>query len=181
MTTTDKKTIKPVIYQLFPRLFTNTCNSCVPYGTIAQNGAGKMNDINDFLLSKIKELGVTHIWYTGVIEHATSTDYSSFAVLVVFFTVSFFIYLIQITIYNNQQIERNIKIMIYTILMFASSEATEDRFFIMHIIFLFLALTYIPPKKSPYQRSYLILPVFLHKPLHCFQTLINPEIQAICL
>ena len=80
MTTTDKKTIKPVIYQLFPRLFTNTCNSCVPYGTIAQNGAGKMNDINDFLLSKIKELGVTHIWYTGVIEHATSTDYSSFGI-----------------------------------------------------------------------------------------------------
>lgn len=76
----DKKNIKPVIYQLFPRLFTNTCDSCVPYGTIEQNGVGKMNDINDFVLSKIHELGITHVWYTGVIEHATATDYSKYGI-----------------------------------------------------------------------------------------------------
>ncbi len=67
---------KPIIYQLFPRLFTNTNPNCVPNGTLAQNGSGKMNDITDRVLAGIKELGVTAVWYTGVIEHATKTDYS---------------------------------------------------------------------------------------------------------
>ena len=39
-----------------------------------------MNEINDLVLSKIKELGVTHIWYTGIIEHATTTDYSAYGI-----------------------------------------------------------------------------------------------------
>lgn len=69
--------IKPIIYQLFPRIFTNTNPNCIPNGTYQQNGAGKMNDITDTILAKIKELGVTHVWYTGVIEHATKTDYSA--------------------------------------------------------------------------------------------------------
>lgn len=72
--------MKPIIYQLFPRLFTNTCDACVPNGTIEQNGVGKMNKINDKVLQSIKELGVTHIWYTGVIEHATKTDYSTYGI-----------------------------------------------------------------------------------------------------
>lgn len=72
--------MKPIIYQLFPRLFTNACTNRVPNGTIEQNGAGKMNDINDKVLKSIKELGITHIWYTGVIEHATKTDYSAFGI-----------------------------------------------------------------------------------------------------
>lgn len=67
---------KPIIYQLFPRLLTNTCTTCVPNGTIAQNGVGKMNDITEKVLLSIKDLGVTHIWYTGIIEHATKTDYT---------------------------------------------------------------------------------------------------------
>lgn len=77
---TVKKRQKPVIYQLFPRLFTNKCDNCVPYGTIEQNGVGKMNDINDFVLSKIHALGITHVWYTGVIEHATTSDYSKYGI-----------------------------------------------------------------------------------------------------
>lgn len=32
---------KPIIYQMFPRLFTNTTEKCVPNGTIAQNGVGR--------------------------------------------------------------------------------------------------------------------------------------------
>ena len=66
---------KPIIYQLFPRLFTNTCDHCVPNGTIKQNGSGKMNDISIPVLKKIKDLGVTHVWYTGVIRHANKTHY----------------------------------------------------------------------------------------------------------
>lgn len=72
--------MKPIIYQLFPRLFTNTCTNRIPNGTIEQNGVGKMNDINNKVLKSIKELGVTHVWYTGVIEHATKTDYSAYGI-----------------------------------------------------------------------------------------------------
>ena len=69
----DKKTI---IYQLMPRWFTNLNAQCVPDGTIKQNGCGKFNEIDDSILRSIKSLGATHVWYTGIIEHATATDYS---------------------------------------------------------------------------------------------------------
>lgn len=71
---------RPIIYQLLPRLFANTNEQCVPNGTIEQNGVGKMNDITPKVLKGIKELGVTHVWYTGVIEHATTTDYSTYGI-----------------------------------------------------------------------------------------------------
>ena len=70
----DKKTI---IYQLMPRWFTNLNENCVSNGTIRQNGCGKFNEIDESTLRSIKSLGATHVWYTGVIEHATTTDYSS--------------------------------------------------------------------------------------------------------
>lgn len=40
-----------------------------------------MNRITDTVLNSIKELGVTHVWYTGIIEHATKTDYSAEGIL----------------------------------------------------------------------------------------------------
>jgi len=70
---------KPVIYQLFPRLFTNTCETCKPDGSVTDNGVGKMNQITDKVLQSIKCLGVTHVWYTGVIEHAQATTYPGIA------------------------------------------------------------------------------------------------------
>lgn len=66
---------KPIIYQLFPRWFTNTNEHCVPNGRMEQNGVGKMNDISPRILDSIKRLGITHIWYTGIIEHATKTHF----------------------------------------------------------------------------------------------------------
>jgi len=71
---------KPIIYQLFPRLFTNTCDHPQPNGTIKQNGSGKMNDIDDNVLKKLKDLGATHVWYTGVIRHATMTNYTRYGI-----------------------------------------------------------------------------------------------------
>lgn len=68
-------TPKLIIYQLLPRLFSNTATTCVPNGTIKQNGSGKMNDITSTVLRKLKDLGATHIWYTGVIRHASKTHY----------------------------------------------------------------------------------------------------------
>jgi len=68
---------KLVIYQLMTRLFGNKVALNKPYGTITENGCGKFNDITDKALDEIKRLGVSHVWYTGVIEHATMTDYTA--------------------------------------------------------------------------------------------------------
>jgi glycosidase len=62
------------------RLFGNKISSNVPYGTIEQNGVGKFNDVDVTALRAIKELGITHVWYTGIIEHAVLTDYTRFGI-----------------------------------------------------------------------------------------------------
>ncbi|MCE7061184.1 alpha-amylase family protein [Dyadobacter sp. CY343] len=71
---------KFVIYQIFTRLFgnQNTTNKC--YGTIEENGSGKFNDITDTALKALTDFGITHVWYTGILEHATLTDYSQFGI-----------------------------------------------------------------------------------------------------
>ena len=69
-----------IIYQLLPRLFGNSNASCIPNGTIEQNGCGKFNDITPKALRAIRNLGATHVWYTGVIEHTTRTCYSDYGI-----------------------------------------------------------------------------------------------------
>ncbi len=71
---------KPIIYQLLPRLFTNYCTTPVVGGTLQQNGSGKLNDINSTILGAIRDLGATHVWYTGIIEHAHDVDYTSYGI-----------------------------------------------------------------------------------------------------
>jgi glycosidase len=68
---------KLIIYQLLPRLFGNAQTRNKVNGSIEENGVGKLNDITDKALQEIKNMGFTHIWYTGVIEHATMTDYTA--------------------------------------------------------------------------------------------------------
>lgn len=67
---------KAVVYQVFTRLFGNTNTNNIPWGTIEQNGVGKFNDFTEKALKGIKDLGVTHIWYTGVPHHALIRDYT---------------------------------------------------------------------------------------------------------
>ena len=67
---------KVIIYQICTRLFGNRVEDCRKGGTLAENGCGKMNDFDAATLRRIKSLGITHVWYTGVIRHATVTDYS---------------------------------------------------------------------------------------------------------
>ena len=69
---------KIIIYQVLPRLFGNDNNHCSYNGSITDNGCGKFKDFTTKTLDEIKKLGITHIWYTGVIEHATQTDYRRF-------------------------------------------------------------------------------------------------------
>lgn len=73
-------TLKPVVYQIFTRLYGNKNPTNKPWGTIADNGVGKFNDIDDVALNSIKDLGVTHVWYTGVPHHALIGDYSEIGV-----------------------------------------------------------------------------------------------------
>ena len=73
-------TKKPIIYQVMTRLFGNTCQGRKPYGTIVENGCGKMNDFDAATLENIHSLGATHVWYTGVIRHAMTTDYSVYGI-----------------------------------------------------------------------------------------------------
>jgi glycosidase len=68
---------KLTIYQLLPRLFGNTKTLNKTYGSVEENGVGKLNDITDKALVEIKTMGFSHVWYTGVIEHATMTDHSA--------------------------------------------------------------------------------------------------------
>ena len=71
---------KIIIYQIFTRLYGNRNSTRKENGTIAENGCGKMNDFTPTTLKKIREMGVSHIWYTGVIRHATQTDYSAYGI-----------------------------------------------------------------------------------------------------
>lgn len=64
------------IYQIFTRLYGNACSNNVQDGTIEQNGCAKMNGFSDKVLKRIKNDGYTHVWYTGLLEHATQTDYT---------------------------------------------------------------------------------------------------------
>ena len=71
---------KKVVYQVFTRLFGNQNTTNKPWGTIEENGVGKFNDFTDKALTEIKNLGVTHIWYTGVPHHALVNDYTSIGI-----------------------------------------------------------------------------------------------------
>ena len=67
---------KIIVYQIFTRLYGNRNTSRKENGSIEENGCGKLNDLTPTVLKKIRNMGVSHVWYTGVIRHATQTDYS---------------------------------------------------------------------------------------------------------
>lgn len=71
---------KLIIYQALVRLFGNTNLTRKPNGSIAENGCGKMNDFTLDALRSIKRLGCNAIWYTGLIQQATETDYSEYGI-----------------------------------------------------------------------------------------------------
>ena len=71
---------KIVIYQIFTRLYGNRNTTRQEGGTIQENGCGKMNDFTPTTLKNIRDMGVSHIWYTGIIRHATQTDYTAYGI-----------------------------------------------------------------------------------------------------
>ncbi|GIU02800.1 alpha-amylase family protein [Shewanella sp. KT0246] len=71
---------KPVVYQVFTRLYGNTNTTNKPWGTIDENGVGKFSDFTDTALQDIKSLGTTHLWYTGIPHHALINDYTNIGI-----------------------------------------------------------------------------------------------------
>ena len=71
---------KVLIYQVFTRLYGNKNTTRKENGTIAENGCGKFVDFSPTLLTQITSMGITHVWYTGVIRHATQTVYSEYGI-----------------------------------------------------------------------------------------------------
>ncbi|MCR4918541.1 MAG: alpha-amylase [Prevotella sp.] len=72
--------MKTIVYQALPRLWGNRNETRQPNGTMQQNGCGKMNDFSPSVLKQLREMGVTHVWYTGLLRHATKTDYSGIGI-----------------------------------------------------------------------------------------------------
>lgn len=62
---------KPIIYQMLPRLWGNDKIRPKKNGKLADNGTGKLSDIDKDTLEYLKWLGCSHVWYTGIIRHST--------------------------------------------------------------------------------------------------------------
>lgn len=71
---------KFIIYQLFLRVFGNTNEKCIAGGPLPVNGSGKFSSVTPDILQKIKELQVSYIWYTGIIEHATKSNFTAYGI-----------------------------------------------------------------------------------------------------
>lgn len=71
---------KAVIYQIFTRVCCNSGGKNIPGGDIKTNGSGKLNSYTPVVLEQIKSMGVTHIWFTGLIAHASCTSYQKFGI-----------------------------------------------------------------------------------------------------
>ncbi len=67
--------MRPVIYQLFVRHFSNTEHNGVSNGTLESNGCGTFNGVTEKALRELARMGITHVWLTGVLRHATQTSH----------------------------------------------------------------------------------------------------------
>ena len=65
---------KIIIYQMLPRLWGNIGGKNIENGTLKDNGCGKFSSIDTISLEYLRSLGVSHVWYTGIIRHATAED-----------------------------------------------------------------------------------------------------------
>lgn len=68
---------KIVVYQMMVRLFGNDNTTNIINGTREQNGCGRMSDITTEALQSIRRLGANYVWYTGILQQASKTDWSA--------------------------------------------------------------------------------------------------------
>ncbi|HAS8610955.1 TPA: alpha-amylase [Vibrio vulnificus] len=76
----EMKKQKFTVYQVFTRLFGNKVQHSRPWGNKEENGVGKFSDFTDLALKEIRQLGISHIWYTGVPHHALVADYQQYGI-----------------------------------------------------------------------------------------------------
>ncbi len=67
---------REILYQLVVRHFGNHDGANVTDGTLEENGVGTFADIDDRALSRLGDMGITHVYLTGVLRQATRTDWS---------------------------------------------------------------------------------------------------------
>ena len=69
---------KMVIYQTMVRIFGNDNTTNTFNGSREENGCGRMSDFSAEALQSIHRLGANYIWYTGIIQQASKTDWSAY-------------------------------------------------------------------------------------------------------
>lgn len=67
---------KTIVYQMLPRLWGNNTENPDKNGDLERNGCGKFQNIDIQTLEYLKTLGVSHLWCTGIIRHATKASTS---------------------------------------------------------------------------------------------------------
>lgn len=72
------KTDKHVVYQMMFHLWGNQQTEVKKNGSVAENGVTKFKDISVKGLQVLKRKGYSHLYATGILEHATMEDFSAF-------------------------------------------------------------------------------------------------------
>ncbi|MCX6194023.1 MAG: alpha-amylase family glycosyl hydrolase [Cytophagales bacterium] len=72
------KTDKLVVYQMMFHLWGNQQTEVKRNGSAADNGVTKFKDVSVKGLKALKKKGYSHLYTTGILEHATMEDFSSY-------------------------------------------------------------------------------------------------------
>ncbi|MHA8073269.1 alpha-amylase family glycosyl hydrolase [Aquirufa sp. HETE-40SA] len=72
------KTDKHVVYQMMFHLWGNQITDVKRNGSAAENGVTKFKDVSAKGLQALKKKGYSHLYTTGILEHATMEDFSAF-------------------------------------------------------------------------------------------------------
>lgn len=75
------KTDKHVVYQMMFHLWGNQNTAIKRNGSAAENGVTKFKDVSMKGLQALKKKGYSHVYTTGILEHATMEDFSAFGSL----------------------------------------------------------------------------------------------------
>lgn len=71
---------KLIIYQMMFHLWGNTNLNPQKNGNSVTNGTTKFNDVSNKALVCLYTKGYTHLYTTGIIEHATKEDYTKLGI-----------------------------------------------------------------------------------------------------
>ena len=72
------KTDKHVVYQMMFHLWGNQNTDVKRNGSAAENGVTKFRDLSTKGLQALKKKGYSHLYTTGILEHATMEEFSAF-------------------------------------------------------------------------------------------------------